>query len=242
MNTRAYLKAPENSDAKIWRYMDFTKFADLLQRSALWFTRLDGFPDKHEGLLPNSVLGALSMLSVENPNYGKFNYEEWRKRGCVNCWHMNENESAAMWDLYSKDAGIAVCSRISRLRSALPEDYDPGPWGIYGDAVRYVDFGNYEATLLNVQTSKPVITASELHLKRLSFSHEREYRLTSTLEGAEEGRPGKHVPICLKTLIEEVRVSPLAQDWIVDVVRNEVGVHQFAFPVSKSSLYDPVVI
>src|SRR5450759_5853833 len=107
--SQIYIILPKNTDQKLWRYMDFLKFADLLQRHALWFTRLDELQDKHEGLLPRYVNEALSVLAVDNPGYRAFTYEQWRKRGCVNCWHMSEYESAAMWDLYALRGGIAVC-------------------------------------------------------------------------------------------------------------------------------------
>ena len=188
---------PGNIDVKLWRYMDFLKLVDLLQRRALWFTRLDQLRDPHEGLFPKSVRSALSVLSVETAAYASFTYEKWRKRGCVSCWHINDGASAAMWDLYSAQAGIAVCSCVSRLRDAIGDGFDPGSWGLYGNAVRYVAFDSYNEPWLNAENSRPVIRASELHLKRLSFEHEREYRLTTTLEDAEEDGLGKHVPLSL---------------------------------------------
>jgi hypothetical protein len=39
-----------NEDSNIiWRYMDFTKFVSLLDRSALFFARADKFKDQFEG-------------------------------------------------------------------------------------------------------------------------------------------------------------------------------------------------
>jgi hypothetical protein len=232
---------PGNIDVKLWRYMDFLKLVDLLQRRALWFARLDQLRDPHEGLLPKSVRSALSVLSVESPAYSRFTYEEWRKRGCVNWWHTGDHESAAMWELYAQRGGIAVCSRISRLKAAIPHGYDTGSWGLYGSAVRYVDFDSYDEPFLNAQTSQPVIRASELHLKRLNFEHEREYRLTTTLDGADENRIGKHVPLCLATMIEEIRVSPTAQDWMVVAIACELKLYGLDVRVTKSSLYDAVL-
>lgn len=40
---------PENENAKIWRYIDFTKFVSLLDKSALFFTRADRLGDPFEG-------------------------------------------------------------------------------------------------------------------------------------------------------------------------------------------------
>ena len=239
--SRIDILLPRNIDVKLWRYMDFLKFVDLLQRRALWFTRLDGFQDKHEGLLPKSVSEALSVLAVDNSEYSGFTYEKWRKRGCVSCWHINDGESAAMWDLYSTQAGIAICTRVSRLRDAIQDGFDPGSWGLYGNAVRYVDFATFNEPWFNVDVAKPIVRAADLHLKRRSFEHEREYRLTTTLEDEDEHQFGKLIPICLTTMIEEVRVAPMAQDWIMEVVRQQVRAHGLDVPVTKSALYDAVL-
>jgi hypothetical protein len=57
----------------------------------------------------------------------------------VNCWHINEDESAAMWQLYgAAGSGIAIESSKANLESALKGD------GIFVDQVRYMDFDRDE--------------------------------------------------------------------------------------------------
>lgn len=41
-----------DDNKKIWRYVDFTKFVDILENEALFFTRSDRFEDKFKGTLP----------------------------------------------------------------------------------------------------------------------------------------------------------------------------------------------
>lgn len=48
---------PDNG-SKIWRYVDFAKFAALLDTSSLWFARLDCLGDDYEGVM--SVRAALT--------------------------------------------------------------------------------------------------------------------------------------------------------------------------------------
>jgi hypothetical protein len=43
---------PDNKDAKIWRYMNFTKFVSLLKERSLYFARSDKFEDIYEGKAP----------------------------------------------------------------------------------------------------------------------------------------------------------------------------------------------
>ena len=38
--------------SKLWRYTTIEQFLNLLVTKSLWFTRVDQFPDKNEGLYP----------------------------------------------------------------------------------------------------------------------------------------------------------------------------------------------
>ena len=42
-------------DTVLWRYMDFTKFVSLLEKSALFFPRADKLGDPFEGYWPISA-------------------------------------------------------------------------------------------------------------------------------------------------------------------------------------------
>ena len=150
-------------------------------------------------------------------------------------------ENQPQCGICTQPAGIAICTRVSRLRDAIQDGFDPGSWGLYGNAVRYVDFATFNEPWYNVDVAKPIVRAADLHLKRRSFEHEREYRLTTTLEDEDEHQSGKLIPICLTTMIEEVRVAPMAQDWIMEVVRQQVRAHGMDVPVTKSALYDAVL-
>ena len=44
-------ESPTDENAQIWRYLDFTKFVDLLDRRALFFARVDELTDQFEGSL-----------------------------------------------------------------------------------------------------------------------------------------------------------------------------------------------
>lgn len=121
--------APENKNIKIWRYMDFTKFLSFIDKKALFFTRVDQLEDKFEGTLSKYMLDPeieekateqeKVLLKQARERYASI-YEPQRKKLAVNCWHMNEYESAAMWKLYLKtNEGIAIQSTYSKLTDSL---------------------------------------------------------------------------------------------------------------------------
>ena len=93
------------SSIPLWRYMDFTKFASLVEMKCLWFSRLGALQDQYEGIIPEpsyremkqfdaDVAGwkedpawkaAASVMTEDNESSG------WNNL-VVNCWNMNKTE------------------------------------------------------------------------------------------------------------------------------------------------------
>ena len=91
-------------DTKIWRYLDTGKFISMLDKESIVFARVDKLEDSFEGSYSKP------SFELRKDNYNDLNKDELRKLSelfkklkaytFVNCWHMNDNESAAMWELY----------------------------------------------------------------------------------------------------------------------------------------------
>src|SRR5438876_604768 len=123
---------PERS-AKVWRYSDFKKFLWLLAQQALYFPsatvlldcdlyegclgpvfyrQLGGIPDNprnNDSTSAAFLTPAVLRFRPESSRIGL--WREWQKserRGLyINCWHLNEHESAAMWSQYlDADHGV----------------------------------------------------------------------------------------------------------------------------------------
>lgn len=123
------LKKPSD-DAKIWRYIDIAKLISMLDKKQLYFSNTSGVIDPYEGTLAeynrkyevrrekfDHILQELNDVAFESlllsppPDA----LEIYKDRLLVNCWHLNDVESAAMWDLYSNTkTGIAVQSTFRR--------------------------------------------------------------------------------------------------------------------------------
>ncbi len=169
-------------NAKLWRYMDFTKLVSLISTQSLYFRRSDKFKDVFEGrifgledryktledgIYPNEKLkkdvldGAKSMVQLIE---GKVKHE--RITTFINCWHLNEYESAAMWDLYLKsNEGIAIQTTFDKMKKSLEMCEE----GIIVGKVNYID----HITEYNYRDSM----IYQYFTKRLSFKHEEEVRL-----------------------------------------------------------------
>jgi hypothetical protein len=260
-----------SSDAKVWRYLDFPKFISLLEHSSLFFCRADLFSDKYEGSITKSSvkfrentwrenMPSVSDEILKNLNdLQRFRLREERKKFYINCWHMNEHESAAMWELYgTKGQSIAIQSTYRTLREILPikqsESGQPAEGHVDIGLVQYLDYEN--DPMPQVYSFDPFLR------KRMSFSHENEVRLIyqsppksgsyeKTSEGEYEFRPsdgeqvvcefGKNIEVDLSKLIKNVYVAPDCADWFRDLVSAVLRRYGLSIELCKSNLNDSPV-
>lgn len=229
--------------AILWRYLDLAKFLALLEHSALYFVRSDMLGDPYEGhdlylarrLLDETKEGADPSEETLGLAIAA---EAFRYIVHVSCWHQSPHESEAMWTQYaSKERGIALRTTFRDLRDSFV-----GHDTIYVGEIQYFDLDKY---LLKADNRLlPHV------YKRLSFSHENETRayLLHTPEGVEpfrqldalrESPRGHYVKVDLATLVKEIVVSPLADNWFVEIVEAVARRYRLDAQVSKSRLDTP---
>lgn len=245
---------PKNENALLRRYMTFDKYVSTLQNNALFFTRPYLFDDLHEGVPPEEWFnikreqmesffpGKENELFRESLARGdKHSVEFNRKVLTVNCWHMSEHESMAMWNIYAaRDMGIALVSSCRKL-----QEHVPNPNVVIG-AVQYTDKPHYNDVYIRN-------AFSPLLFKRLPFEYEHEFR---ALKGdAEDGKwwnprmdkglpdcvppnKGQWVPADMSNLVTCVEVSPYAKTEFVDVVANVTKRYGYKWQVIKSTILD----
>lgn len=199
---------PEDMNIKIWRYMDFTKFVSLLDKGALYFARSDKFEDPYEGVYPKTdaikYFGDLKASSRMREISKQMVY--------VNCWHINEYESAAMWRLYLKsNEGVAIQSTFKRLIDSFKGINAP----IFIGKVTYIDYSKESIPQRNLNIFYPFL------YKRKSFEHERELR--AVLGDLNPQKEPVYVGVDISTLIEKVYVAPTSEDWFYDLINSIVS-------------------
>jgi hypothetical protein len=235
---------PDNEDIRIWRYMDFTKFVSLIDTRSLFFSRADKLGDPFEGSWPRMNVHARKQIPDEVPMEARDNFartmedmgiinKNWPRYNAVNCWHMNEHESAAMWKLYLKsDEGIAIQSTYRKLKRSLIDEEK-----IHVGVVKYIDFENEWIDAGNI--------LSPFVHKRKSYEHEREVRaLVTKFPIGDKGldfskdmiEAGLEIRIDVETLVERIYVAPSAPDWIVELVEAVVRRYGYNFNVVQSRL------
>jgi hypothetical protein len=242
-------KSPADINTKIWRYLDFTKFVALLDKQALFFARSDKLVDKFEGSYTKSTMERYYPSSdpalEESEKLAHFykslaSEKRMRKYFLINSWHMNEYESAAMWELYLKsNEGVAIQSTFNNLKESF--DSDTKDHVNIGE-INYIDYEKDSIPMSNV--FHPFLC------KRKSFEHEKELRaivwelpfvteedelIKLDLE-RELYEMGKYVPVSLEILIEKIFVSPTAPPWFNDLVQSVVNKYELKKEIIQSSL------
>ena len=225
--------------------MDFYQLLSLLERNSLRFARAQSFPDNLEGAI--GIQELLESAGDIAPETAEWLTERMRHYVYISCWHMNENESMPMWEIYS-GRGVAVKSSLHDLISALDSteyvvhigeveyDLEEGPLDIFEQedgSVRGVFF-------------EPYAHKSEY------YSYENELRaMTTPLQDRDEGeeddlgdppdKDGMFIDVNLGDLINQIVISPEA-GWEADVMQsvleNQYGLEE---KVEESDLNrDPV--
>src|SRR5688572_5268355 len=137
-----WLRCPDDS-TKIWRYVGLTKFLSLLSTRKLYLCRADKLDDPLEGVVPQvtheyaeAVFSKVASNSVEMAAQFAQVMRASREFTFVNCWHINDRESDAMWKLYSLvTEGVAIQSTVGRLKACL----SAAPDRFFVGSVQYAD-------------------------------------------------------------------------------------------------------
>lgn len=188
----------------IWRYMSVEKFALLMSRKELWFTRADLLGDEHEGSLPDSVIDEREQRLRDDRV--KEIIERGSKAGVknafVSCWSMQAPEALSMWKIYTPNSkGFAVKTTINRLANcfvAKPNDrFDRYCARI--ETVKYIDFLSHQTT---------ADTFDRFIHKQKAYCYEKEIRaVISSMPTVEEPRIGIGLGVDLDILVDTVYVS-----------------------------------
>lgn len=226
------IKLPENPDTVIWKYLDLSKFVDLLLYKKLFLSRSDKFEDQYEGTFSEPTYEEIKKLAKDNPNFLD-NYKTHRKNVVISSWHINEYESFAMWQIFTqKNEGLAIQSTLGKLQKALEVDSD---FEQYIGEVNYIDYKKEYIPFEN--TFFPFL------FKRKSFQYEREVRVISDVTKFNlEIDNGLKIDVNLEELIEKIYIHPKSENWYKKLVMDLVSRLGFDFETEKSDLESDILI
>jgi hypothetical protein len=248
---KEHLTTPPDT-TPIWRYQNLSQFLALLNTKSLYFAMKREFSDKWEGKLSAKYIEALKQsdqvpkmmalgVTKEQALTGlKFGYTVSQNLYGINCWHMDEVESVAMWGLYSRgDDGVAIQSTIGRLRDSLAKEPRP----MFIAQVEYTDHAKVSETVGPISQLAPLFT------KRRSYRHESEVR--AVLERIADRTDqefysflakttaGEAVTVDLPMLVQKIVVAPGYPAWAIGSLQQAVNAAGLTVQVETSDLLKP---
>jgi hypothetical protein len=182
---------PESRD--VWRYIDLPSLLWILENKKLHFSSpVEDFDDRYETTLPKAwyefqedqwrgIGEAFDHGAEEMWERQSQRREEMRKNVYASCWHLNKNESAAMWELYGEsDHTLAIKTTVDNLVNCFDNQ---DQYGVAVGEVQYVDFDSdwdsiseEEMDKIRYVQSRNSDTVGLTLLKREEFQHEKEFR------------------------------------------------------------------
>ena len=226
------IKLPENPDTVVWKYLDLSKFLDMLLSQQLFMSRSDKFEDQYEGTFSEPTFEEIKKIAANNPKFLDY-YKSHREKVVISSWHINEYESFAMWQIFTKNnEGLAIQSTIGRLKEALrPENRIEQ----YIGNVNYIDY------------KKEYIPFDDAFFpflfKRKSFQYEREVRIISDVSTKNISvNDGLKINVDLSQLIEKIYIHPKSENWYKKLVIELVSKLNFNIEIEKSDLESDILI
>jgi len=193
-----------DSNCKIWRYMDFSKFVSLLEEKALYFSNVKNFQDDpYEGSITKATIEKIKNTPVGQHNLQVF--DKGRELIYVSSWHLSEYESVAMWRQYANSGiGIAIQSTVQRMKEA------------FSNTERSISIGkiNYEIDYNSQEIKELNVFVWALH-KRKHFKADEEVRALFLDTSMQQGHL---VPVNLERLIEKIIISPNSPQWHYELI------------------------
>ena len=232
-------RQPDDENAKVWRYMDLEKFISLIVTNCLYFSRCDKFEDPYEGLYPKNHY--INKKEEKDDYFTFYDFREVERMFTyVNCWHINEFESAAMWELYSNlKNSIAIESTYKQLKAINSHPIL--------ENIGLITYLDYEKDLIKDEIAFPFM------FKRKSFEHEKEVRLslqynpketyidTYYLKKKNEKEAncitGIFLKVDLKKLINKIHISPKANNNLKYLIMDILKKYNLSLPIEQSNLY-----
>jgi hypothetical protein len=226
------IKLPSDPDTVVWKYLDLSKFVDLLLNRKLFMSRSDKFEDQYEGTFSEPTFEEIKKLSADNPNFLKY-YKKHREKVAISSWHLNEYESFAMWQIFTqKHEGLAIQSTIRRLQEAMAPDKH---FEQYIGEVNYIDYKKEYIPFDN--TFFPFL------FKRKSFQYEREIRIiTDVSKNNVTIDNGLKIDVDINKMIEKIYIHPKSENWYKNLVIELVKRLDFDFTIEKSDLESDILI
>lgn len=233
------------TDSILWRVLYFEKFCDIIINKKLFMSQPSSFQDPWELYPPNkwleeefwvSKIDSLDEKNLQNSfvrDIAKnlaLNIQgmyEFKDDYGISCWSEGQEEKEYLWRLYSSGRNsVAIKTTVQNLLKSFHNSFN----SVFLGKVDYIDYKSDQMQLysqsiyvMDQELSIKAIAADDQILpfmfKRKDFKHENEVRVIKYWNQP-NNEIDRQLSIDPNELINEVIISPFADDWFINVVRN----------------------
>lgn len=225
---------------KLYRYISFESFVDLIQTSSLCFSYPPiAWDDTFEGFLYRALKtpqGKQKILSLIDSDEQRLFAETILSDATLNqsrylCW-TRAKDKVALWSIYNyMNKAIMICTTSKKIEELKYENRNVALM-----QVNYVSSISLEDEVKFIQ-GKTIFTPNIFRTKRRDFKHENEVRAhIGTLNKIDPRTPLRVQIPNLLSFLDGVMVHPSAPSWYVGVVEEYCKINKIKF-LGQSKLY-----
>ena len=272
-----FLKEQPSKSDFLYRYVTIDKLLDFLINCRIPLVRLNVFEDKLEGVSIDHLLlnysseqmslnmakwvgGTFKLIGLNfNPNSRnnlRRQREDFQKNNFASCWYVNNHESVAMWQIYSKADSVAIrlgydgLKKIIEDKEFLLSGYNHEKLTV--GKITYCKFNQ----ISDLQDC--AIDYTKGFVKDYCFSHEQEFRLMVKIKSIETKKLQRGGAILdeqvdkinrsnglqliyltfrdFKQIPFEIIFHPQCQEWHKENIKSIIDKYQLPFILKESSL------
>lgn len=212
-----------DDNVPIFRYMDFSKYLDLIEERKLCFCNAKNFKDKFEGEMPEAFYhnwsgkyknGYSSLATEVSKHYSAY----------ISCWNRGNSandENYALWKIYTHpETGVCIKSSVGSLKRALNNSnikiftvkYIPS----FNDSSFDIELPIYTMQRKADNADTPLTCNVKEVCKLEPYNYEDEIRAIY-IDASNDKI--KYFNIDIVDLIDEVYFSPFSETWFHNLVR-----------------------
>jgi hypothetical protein len=190
-----------DDSTKIIRYMNLSKFLDLLVNKSLWFASMHTFSDEYEGR---------ALIREEYRNEDAVNF--FRNISQVSCWNHFQTESFPLWKIYlgGDKIGVAIVSTIRAVKESISDENLIESIEAY--AIEYVD---------PQDSSDQTNDLIQVTIKKNFYQYENEIRFVHR-DNSGHDNSGSAISIDVDKMVNQIILSPYTPYWAEKSIKDLV--------------------
>lgn len=258
-----------NLDTKIWRYISFEKFIQLLYKKELYFSTANQFDDTWEMYPPRAFLepnvwevlfkdnvaairhGAdLSLLAQDAISFFSYVYQNKDKEYSFSCWSYEKQDCATLWELFTdKRSAVSISTTPRKVFEAYKHENHSRMQSLIIGCVNYINYESLEFPVFDYpiyhkDSNHELAILKDSKTWTLPFFYKKEAysaekEVRVSIFSGQNKDALRGLEFDIETLIEDVIIPPQANESFIEHIKYLCEAHLPETRVSESKLSAP---